>query len=175
MRDFTRAFRLADGTWIHVRALLPSDEHVLRTAFRELSPRSRYQRFLGPVSELSDALWRYLCDVDGCNHVALVAFPADGSSAVGVARFVRQSTVPSVAEMAITVADAWQRRGVGALLLDRLVEAARCAGIDAFVAHALPNNIAIRRLLARRGPLRVSLAGGGEHVIELSLRGSRAA
>ncbi len=175
MRDFTRAFRLVDGTWVHVRALCPSDEGVLRTAFHELSAQSRYQRFLGPVTELSDALWRYLCDVDGCDHVALVAFPAGQLHLAGVARFVRQSTVPSTAELAITVTDAWQRRGIGSLLLDLLVEKASFAGVDTFIAHALPNNVAIRRLLVHRGPLRVSAAGGGEEIIVLPLRGPRAA
>ncbi len=107
MRDLPRAYRLADGALVHVRHVRPSDERMLRAAFRELSARSRYQRFLGPVSELSDALWRYLCDVDGRDHVALVALDGE-SRAVGVARFVRQWMTPSGAEVAITVADAWQ-------------------------------------------------------------------
>jgi RimJ/RimL family protein N-acetyltransferase len=173
MRDLPRAYRLADGASVHVRHVRPSDEPVLRAAFRELSARSRYQRFLGPVSELSDSLWRYLCNVDGRDHVALVALD-DESRAVGVARFVRQWTAPSVAEVAITVADAWQCRGLGSLLIALLVETARRAGVDAFVAYALPNNVGIRRLLARHGPLRVSMVGG-EETMEVQLCGSRAA
>jgi len=173
MRDLPRAYRLADGAPVHVRHLRPSDERVLRAAFRELSARSRYQRFLGPVSELSDSLWQYLCNVDGRDHVAFVALDSE-SRAVGVARFVRQWTAPSSAEVAVTVADAWQRRGLGALLVALLVEAARTAGVDAFVAYALPNNVGIRRLLARHGLLRVS-AAGGEETIVVQLCGSRAA
>ena len=173
MRDSPRAYRLADGALVHVRHVHPSDERGFRTAFRELSARSRYQRFLGPVSELSDALWRYLCDVDGRDHVAFVALDAE-SHAVGVARFVRQWMTPSSAEVAITVADAWQRRGLGALLVGLLVDAARSGGVDAFIAYALPNNVGIRRLLARHGPLRVS-AAGGEETIVVQLCGSRAA
>jgi RimJ/RimL family protein N-acetyltransferase len=173
MRDQPRAYRLADGAPVDVRPLRPSDERVLRAAFRELSARSRYQRFLGPVSELSDSLWRYLCNADGRDHVAFVAFDGE-SRAVGVARFVRQWIDPSVAEVAITVADDWQRRGLGSLLITLLVESARSAGVDAFVAYALPNNVGIRRLLARHGPLQVSVAGG-EEMIEVQLCGSRAA
>jgi RimJ/RimL family protein N-acetyltransferase len=173
MRDLPRAYRLADGALVHVRHVRPSDERMLRAAFRELSARSRYQRFLGPVSELSDALWRYLCDVDGRDHVAFVALDAE-SRAVGVARFVRQWMTPSSAEVAITVADAWQRRGLGGLLVALLVESARSGGVEAFVAYAIPNNVGIRRLLARHGPLRVSVAGGEETIV-VQLCGSRAA
>jgi RimJ/RimL family protein N-acetyltransferase len=174
MRDLPRAHRLSDGATVHVRHVRPSDERALRAAFRELSANSRYQRFLGPVSELSDALWRYLCDVDGRDHVAFVALGADGSQALGVARFVRQSSSPSVAEVAVTIADAWQRRGLGSLLVGVLVESARRAAIDAFVAYALPNNVGIRRLLARHGPLRVSVTAGEETIV-VQLCGSRAA
>jgi len=173
MRDLPRAYRLADGALVHVRHVRPSDERMLRAAFRELSARSRYQRFLGPVSELSDALWRYLCDVDGRDHVAYVALDGE-SRAVAVARFVRQWMTPSSAEVAITVADAWQRRGLGGLLVALLVESARSSAVDAFVAYALPNNVGIRRLLARHGPLRVSVAGGEETIV-VQLCGSRAA
>jgi RimJ/RimL family protein N-acetyltransferase len=173
MRDLLRTCRLGDGATVHVRHVRPSDERVLRAAFRELSPRSRYQRFLGPVSELSDSLWRYLCNVDGRDHVAFVALDVE-SHAVGVARFVRQWTAPSTAEVAITVADAWQCRGLGLLLIALLVETARRAGVDAFVAYALPNNVGIRRLLARHGPLRVSMVAG-EEAMEVQLCGSRAA
>lgn len=173
MRDLPRAYRLADGAKVHVRHVRPSDERVLRVAFRALSARSRYQRFLGPVSELSDSHWRYLCDVDGRDHVAFVAFDGE-SHAVGVARFIRQWTAPSVAEVAITVADAWQRRGLGSLLMALLVETARSVGVDAFVAYALPNNVGIRRLLARHGRPRVSVVGGEETIV-VQLCGSRAA
>jgi RimJ/RimL family protein N-acetyltransferase len=174
MRDLPRANRLSDGATVHVRHVRPSDEPVLRAAFHELSAHSRYQRFLGPVSELSDALWRYLCDVDGRDHVAFVALDAGESQAVGVARFVRQSSCPSVAEVAVTITDAWQRRGLGSLLVGLLADSARRQDIDSFVAYALPNNVAIRRLLARHGPLRVSTAGGEETIV-VQLCGSRAA
>ena len=175
MREIPRAHRLADGATLHVRALRPTDERALRAAFRELSPRSRHQRFLGPVTELSDVLWRYLCDVDGLDHVALVALDAGESRALGVARFIRLSTEPSTAEVAITVADPWQRRGLGSLLLDLLVDEAQRRGVVAFVAHTLPNNVAIRRLLSRQGTLRVSGRGDGAVTFVLSLRDTCAA
>lgn len=106
MRELPRAHRLADGATVDVRHVRPSDERALRDAFRSLSASSRYQRFLCPATELSDSLWRYLCNVDGRDHVALAAFPGGQSHAVGVARFVRQSTSPRIAEVAVTIVDA---------------------------------------------------------------------
>lgn len=162
---------LMGGAVVRVRDVRPCDRDALRAAFHALSRESRYQRFLAHIPDLSDDLWRYLCEVDGRNHVALVAFTDDESRAVGVARFVRQSLDRSTAEIAVTIADAWQRRGLGTLLLAMLVDAARSRGIDAFVAHALPTNLAVRRLLAKHGALGLRNLGG-ESVLSLQLRGN---
>lgn len=151
---------LPGGAVVRVRKLTPGDQKALRAAFRELSPRSRHQRFLAPVSQLSDELWRYLCTPDGRDHVALVAFTVHDGRAVGVARFFRLSIDPVVAEMAVTIADPMQRGGLGTVLLGALVEAARAAGIRAFIAHALPSNMGVRRLMARHGVLDARRLGG---------------
>ena len=173
MPEVVPVCRLRDGALVRVRHVRPSDEGALRAAFRELSVHSRYQRFLGPVSELSDSLWHYLCNPDGGDHVALVAL-ADDLRVVGVARFIRLSTEPTTAELAVTIADAWQRRGLGSVLFEQLVDAARRRGIVSFVALALSNNVAIRRLMARQGHLDFR-ATGGERLLFLRLRDRPAA
>ena len=155
-----------------MRAVRPSDEGALRAAFHELSIETRYQRLLAHVHDLSDDLWRYLCDVDGRNHVALVAFAGDGRL-VGVVRFVRHALDPTVAEMAVTITDAYQQRGLGTLLLGMLVDAARERRIRAFVAYALPSNVGVRRLMARFGTLD-SRRFGGEEVLWLQPRATSA-
>jgi RimJ/RimL family protein N-acetyltransferase len=161
---------LPGGAVVRVRTLTPGDQNALRAAFRDLSPRSRYQRFLAPVTQLSDDLWRYLCSPDGRDHVALVAFTVHDGRAVGVARFFRLSIDRGVAEMAVTIADAMQRRGLGTLLLGALVDAARARGIRAFVAHALRSNLGVRRLMARHGALGARRLGGDD-VLWLDLGG----
>jgi len=164
---------LSGGMVVRVRGVRPYDEVALRAAFRELSVETRYQRLLAHVHDLSDDLWRYLCDVDGRNHVALVAFRADDGRLVGVVRFVRHALDPTVAEMAVTVTDACQRQGLGTQLLGMLVDAARDLHIRAFVAHALPSNVAVRRLMARFGTLD-SRRFGGDQVLWLQLRATNA-
>jgi RimJ/RimL family protein N-acetyltransferase len=144
---------LGDGTRIEVRGIRPCDRDALRAAFQSLSPQSRYQRFLAQVNDLSDRTWRYLCEVDGRAHVALVALTAEAGGPVGVARFIRQAGDRATAEVAVTITDAHQRRGVGTLLLGLLVDAARERGITTLRAYALPSNEAIRRLMARHGAL----------------------
>jgi RimJ/RimL family protein N-acetyltransferase len=158
---------------VRVRAVRPSDEAALRAAFHQLSAETRYQRLLAHVHDLSDDLWRYLCDVDGRDHVALVAFGEGDGRLVGVVRFVRHALDPTVAEMAVTITDACQRQGLGALLLGMLVDAARERRIRAFVAYALPSNVGVRRLMARFGVLD-SRRFGGEAVLWLQLRATSA-
>jgi RimJ/RimL family protein N-acetyltransferase len=164
---------LPGGMVVRVRGVRPSDEAALRAAFHALSAETRYQRLLAHVHDLSDELWRYLCDVDGHNHVALVAFRADDRRPVGVVRFVRHALDPTVAEMAVTVTDSCQRQGLGTQLLELLVDAARERSIRAFVAHALPSNVAVRRLLASFGTLDARRFGG-EEVLWLQLRAASA-
>ena len=140
---------------ISFRLLRGDDEGALRTLFHNLSPRSRYSRFHGQVSELSDATWRYLCEVDGVDHVAIGAFATarhgEKLRLVGVARFIRLPAQPRRAELAITVLDELQRRGLGTNLLDLLLRLAVHRGIDELIAPVLGDNLAMKRLLQHFG------------------------
>ncbi|MFL6127901.1 MAG: GNAT family N-acetyltransferase [Mycobacteriales bacterium] len=117
---------LRDGTPARIWPLLPTDARVLRVGFRALSPESRRRRFLTATRELDDRMIRRLVhDVDGQRHVALVvvAFPAGGvEQLVGVGRLVQEGADPTTADLAVTVADEWQGRGVGAALSRALLD-----------------------------------------------------
>src|SRR5436305_11121880 len=117
---------LEGGTRATLRMLGPDDKALLRAGFEQLSAASRYRRFHGPKASLSEAELRYLTECDGENHFAVGATAIiDGhEQGVGVARCIRLRDRPEVAEAAITVVDAWQGRGLGKLLLHRLMEAA---------------------------------------------------
>ncbi|MDX6572085.1 MAG: hypothetical protein QOC86_1241 [Gaiellales bacterium] len=138
---------LRDGSTLELRPITATDRELLAEAFERLSPQSRYRRFFSPVSQLSQRQLDYLTDVDHHDHEALVAL-ADGQI-VGVARFVR--TRPGVAEPAIVVSDDWQGRGLGAQLLDALVDRAREEGVDCFVAPVLSENRGAIALFERLG------------------------
>lgn len=143
---------LNDGRAVDIRPIHPDDAERLQTAHSRLSPESRYRRFLGakPVLTAEDA--RYLVEIDGTDHFALVATaPVDGDdpSIVAVARFVRLRDDPDVAEFAIVVGDPYQRQGLAAELLKRLAAAAAGRGISRFRATMLSDNEAIFKLVRR--------------------------
>lgn len=132
--------RLRDGATVVLRPIRASDRDRLVEGFAHLSPESRYHRFLAPIEELSEPMVRYLTEVDHHDHEAIVAVDPLTGAGVGVARFVRLPDRPETAEAAVTVADEWQGRGVGTLLLAALSERARDEGIRTFTAMMLAAN-----------------------------------
>jgi RimJ/RimL family protein N-acetyltransferase len=143
--------RLRDGSTVLIRQVRGTDAPLLADGFARLSARSRRMRFLGTKTTLSAAELRYFTDVDHYDHEALGALsPADGRGA-GIARYIRDSDDPRAAEIAVTIADDWQGRGLGAELLARLSDRARQAGIDRFTATVSADNVAMTRLLWKMG------------------------
>lgn len=161
---------LSDGTAVHIRPIEAGDKEALRRGFERLSTESRYRRFLTPVVELGAAQLTYFTEIDHANHEALVAIEPDHGEFVGVARYVCLKEDPRTAEVAIAVADDWQGRGLGTLLVHELVDRARSAGVLRLSATCLADNSAVIDLLERLGPASVEHpeAGLAELVIELS-------
>lgn len=163
-----RRLRLRDGGEVVVRPITPDDAPKLLEAFHRLSSWSRYQRFMNYMTTLAPAMLRYLTEVDPRDHVALVALdPAlEGQPIVGVARCIRLVEEPAVGEVAVTVADTHQGRGLGTLLLGLLSLAARAEGLTTYRAYVLEGNSAMIALLEGLGG-RVSQADGGEGTLWL--------
>jgi RimJ/RimL family protein N-acetyltransferase len=164
---------LRDGGRVLVRRITPADAPLLADGFARLSEESRRLRFLAPKPSLSEAELRYLSEVDGHRHEALGATDAGTRQGVGIARFVRDDDDPSRAEVAVTVADEWQGRGVGTVLLEHLAERAREEGVARFTALVARDNRPVQGLLERIGPVRVVHHDGAtaEYEIELAPRG----
>lgn len=143
---------LRDGSRALVRPIRPDDKERLRVGLAKLSPQSRYLRFHTPVVELTEEQLRYLTEVDFKDHVAWVAIDpyAIDEPGMGVARYVRLDE-ETVAEAAITVADAYQGRGVGSLLLGILARSARENGIETFRSYVLSENTPMLRIFERLG------------------------
>ena len=144
---------LRDGSRVAIRAIAPADKQRLVDGFEKLSERSRYRRFLAPVPRLSEAMLRYLTDVDHDGHEALVAIAVDepGEPGLGVARYIRIPGEPEVAEAAVTVIDEAQGNGLGTLLLVLLAQLAIRRGIRRFRAYVLEENTPMRDLLRSLG------------------------
>ncbi len=129
---------LRDGSAVAIRALVPEDRALVADAFERLSPTSRYMRFLTPMPSLSERTLDALTDVDHDGHVALIALQ-DGR-AVGVVRYVRDDRDPASADVAITVIDPIQGRGLGRVLMDALLDVARERGVGVFTFDIHPEN-----------------------------------
>lgn len=146
---------LADGTPVVLRHIRPSDAAELRRGFLSLSPESRYRRFFHQMGDLSPEMLRYLTEVDGRDHVAIVAvgYGPDMKTEIGygLGRFVRVKGEPDVAEAAITVIDPMQNKGLGRLLALTLAEAARERGIHHFRGEVLASNLPMRQMLEELG------------------------
>lgn len=146
-----RLVTLRDGTTALLRPITPADRQALQQGLQELSETSRYRRFLSPLATLSEAKLRYLTEIDYLDHMAWgLGDPASGAG-WGIGRYVRLADEPTVAEPAIAVIDARQRRGIGTLLLDALCRSAAANGIDTFRSFVLEENTPVLTLLRNLG------------------------
>jgi RimJ/RimL family protein N-acetyltransferase len=140
-------FTLTDGTQIEFRHIRPDDKQNLEAALAGLSPESRHKRFLAPKPRFNATELRYLTEIDGFDHVAILAVLADDPDAiVGVGRYVRLRDLPDTAEVAIVVGDRCQGQGLGRELGRRLADEAREHDVRRFTATLLGDNVAAHRL-----------------------------
>ena len=139
--------KLRDGSRVLIRPVQPADAPLLADGFARLSPRSRQMRFLTRKKQLSGAELRYFTDIDHHDHEALGALNQADGRGVGIARYIRDAEDPHAAEIAVTIVDDWQGRGLGTELLARLSDRARSAGIRRFTALVAADNTAMAGLL----------------------------
>lgn len=144
---------LRDGSRVMLRAIRPEDKERLQRGFELLSRRSRYLRFHADLEQLTPQQLAYLTEVDHEDHEAWIALdPADpGSPGMGVARYVRLSEEPHIAEAAVTVLDQHQGKGLGTLLLRTLAEQARMHGVEVFRSYVLAENAVMLETLEALG------------------------
>jgi GNAT superfamily N-acetyltransferase len=138
---------LPDGTPVLVRPIRAEDKCLLSSGLKQLSLDSAFKRFLSPKTSFSSAELRYLTEIDGRDHIALVAVHADDpAQLMGVVRCVRTQPGPS-AELAIVIGDPWQRLGLGHRLVTELARYARRQGITRFTGTMLADNRPAFRLM----------------------------
>jgi ribosomal protein S18 acetylase RimI-like enzyme len=162
---------LRDGTVCWIWALIPTDREALVREFETLSPETRRHRFLAPVVHLSEAMLKHLVDeVDGVDHVALVAMLeiGDDLEPAGIARCVRYADQPDAADVAVTVKDEWQGRGVASALLEVLMEQ-RPAGVTHLLTEVAADNPASLAMVRHLGPTRTFDTGLGILDVEVDL------
>jgi GNAT superfamily N-acetyltransferase len=163
--------RLHSGRTITIRPIRDGDGPALEAAHDRLSPQSKYRRFLTAKPHLTKADARYLVQVDGQDHVAMVATPVDDPDRIlAVARYVRLPEEPRTAEFAIVVGDAYQHEGMGTKLMERLAQSATERGVTRFRATLLAENRPARRLVhGLPGQVAAERRAGPVHEIEVDL------
>ena len=151
---------------VEIRPLGAGERDLVASFFAGLSPRTLYNRFCAPKPRLTSGDLDVLSGVDGDRHVALVALDAAGEP-VAMGRFVRSAEDEQAAELALTVADDWQGRGLGSLLARLLAQRARQSGLLRFQATVLSENRPALAVLKKLGrPAVVDHAGAA---IELAI------
>ena len=162
---------LSDGGTVHVRPLLPTDREAYLRFFHGLSAETRYYRFFSPKSVLTDEEVTYFTTVDHVDRVALAAFI--GSEIVAVARYDRlagdDGSLGPDAEVAFTIDDAHQGRGLGALMLEYLAAAGREHGLVRFVAETMPDNRSMLAVFHAAGYHSLNRFSGGMVEVEFPI------
>ncbi len=174
LRDYSEPVVLRDGASLTLRAVRPSDAPLLAGLFSRLSRQSVRYRAFGSKESLSGKELTYLTDLDFVGHVALAAvssLPGAPPRIVGIGRYVRvddhgalSATSPR-AEVAFTVEDAYQGRGIGTLLLEHLADIARASGVERIDADVLADNARMMQVFSESGfVVRRALDEGVFHV-----------
>jgi ribosomal protein S18 acetylase RimI-like enzyme len=147
------------------RPVQPDDDARLQRLFDRLSPETILFRFFSPITRLSSSMRRRLVAVDHDRRDAIVM--VDDDEIIAVARY--DAVEARVAEIAITVEDAWQRQGIGEQLTRELAELARARDFEMFLARTMPSNRAALGLVRKVFPDANVRFDGGEYVARLPL------
>lgn len=142
---------LRDGRHILIRPLAQKDREREYAFIKRLSPESRHMRFLAQVSEPSTAMLDQLMDTDNKQRTAFIALVHDNGQLIeiGISRYA--ATGDQQCECAVTVADEWQHLGLGSLLMEHLIKAARNNGFRQMYSVDASSNAAMRDLAKALG------------------------
>lgn len=135
---------IKDGVILTLSPIIKTDKELFEEGIEELSLESRFARFGQGVGNLSQRELDYLTDVDQRNHVAWGA--AIEEEVAGVGRYILQDG--TTAEVAVTVLDAMQRRGIGRALFAALVAVARADGIHELAFETRADNEAVMSMIS---------------------------
>ncbi len=151
--ELETTWQLPDGTDVSVRPIRPEDAEIEQDFVQNLSAESKYFRFMQSMDKLTPMMLARFTQIDYDREMALVAVINEHTPEariLGVARYVSNPDKKSC-EFALTVADAWQKRGIGRQLMQRLMTVARDRGIEIMEGEVLSNNSKMLRLCERLG------------------------
>jgi len=147
-------FRLEKGEVVRFRNVRPEDEPLIAEAISTASPQTLLHRFFSPIRKVSPELLRKMLAIDRARELCVVGLvKIDGAEKIICgARYVRLLR-PAAAEIALTVHDRFQRRGLGGFMLKLLIDLGRAEGIRWFEADVMSSNAGMLRLLEKVVPV----------------------
>lgn len=150
--DLAETFEPVPGTTVRLRPLRPGDVELESAFVRGLSLETRHSRLLGGARAITPEYIESLIRVDYSRDMAIAATLPQGDKEVliGVARYVRDRE-GRAAEFAIVVTDAWQGRGIGRRLIEKLTAVARSRGLERLYGNVLAINQPMLGLMGRLG------------------------
>lgn len=160
--------KLSDENYVLVRQLRKEDRQRETDLIRRLSPESQRLRFLGEFREPNPALIDQLMAVDGDRSAAFVALMHDDGTLreIGISRYGATSDADTC-ECAVTVADDWQRRGLGTILMRHLMTMASQHGFRKMISLDAASNEAMHQFSRRLGFSRTTDPDDGTQVIHV--------
>jgi acetyltransferase len=172
-RQYTFDGRTSDGTVVLIRPIRAEDEPKMVAFHRALSEQSVYLRYFEPLKLEQRIAHEHLsrsCFIDYDRELVLVAEhrSTEGPTILGMGKLTRLAD-GKTAEFALLVGDAWQRRGLGKQLLERLVQVARSEGLKFVVGCTLASNHPMQRLARKVGFEQCPNVAGHEYDLKLEL------
>jgi RimJ/RimL family protein N-acetyltransferase len=152
LRQYSDVLRARNGNPVTVRFVEPRDAEELQNYFRSLSTRSRYNRFLGAMSELPHQVLDHFIHVGERDEFSVVAtMNVEGfETVVGEARYAFHADTESL-EFGLSIDDRWQGQGIGAALLKNLECRAAAFGAERLFGDTLRSNDAMQGLARKSG------------------------
>ncbi|MDO9450998.1 MAG: GNAT family N-acetyltransferase [Rugosibacter sp.] len=150
--DFSQStFQSRSGAWITSRPIQPEDTEREQAFIKNLSPETRYRRFMSTLNELSSSQLHRFTHIDYHHTMAFIALLEETGEEIGVCRYAANPTekTPDACEFAIVVADEWQGQGIGYHLMTRLIAAAREQGFLRMTGDFLADNTPMLSFVSR--------------------------
>lgn len=150
--DLVSHWQLADGTDLKVRPIRPEDADLEQAFVRNLSPQSKYLRFMHSLTELTPEMLVRLTQIDYDREMGFIGLIQSGGreQEIGVARYIANPDGESC-EFAIVVADEWQHKGIGSHLMGVLIDTAQRRGFKRMEGEILTENLDMQYLVRELG------------------------
>ena len=150
--QYESLLKLKNGEEIFLRPIMDSDRHLLVDLFNRMSPQSVHLRFLRHLNTLPEKMINQLITIDYHANFALVAVVMENGkdAVIAVGRYGYDPDEDGT-DLAIAVRDDWQQKGLGKIMLLKVVNIAKSHGITKFTGMMDPQNNVIQKLLVKLG------------------------